>query len=253
MDASRLNRMHSARLILDPPATGSWNMAADEALLRTAGDQQQLTLRVYRWNQPTLSLGYFQQYEQRHQHVASQHCQAVRRATGGGAIIHDQEVTYSLTAPVRDRVDPQILQWYDLVHTAWVTTLAQQGAHTRRCTESDAQRESPFLCFQRRTAGDLLLDGFKIGGSAQRRHRAAVLQHGSLLVQQSAAAPELPGIAQLAGLDLLATSWLRDWIEEIGRELGVTWETGDLDDQERELASELTGEQFESPKWTLRR
>ncbi len=109
------------------------------------------------------------------------------------------------------------------------------------------------MCFQRRTAGDLLLDGYKIGGSAQRRHRAAVLQHGSLLVEQSAAAPELPGIAQLSGLDLLATSWLSDWIEEIGRKLGVTWETGDLDDQERELAVELMGEQFESPKWTLRR
>ena len=92
--------MNTARLIIDPPAAGSWNMAVDEALLRSAGESRQLTLRVYQWEQPTLSLGYFQAHERPAEHAASQPCPVVRRATGGGAIVHDREITYSLTAPV---------------------------------------------------------------------------------------------------------------------------------------------------------
>jgi lipoate-protein ligase A len=57
----------------------------------------------------------------------------------------------------------------------------------------------PFLCFERRTAGDILCEGRKIAGSAQRRHRGAVLQHGSILLERSRFAPELPGIRELSG------------------------------------------------------
>ncbi len=228
-------------------------MAVDEALLRTASHHDRITLRVYRWEQPTLSLGYFQKHDWRQQHTASQNCSAVRRATGGGAILHDREITYSLTAPVADRLDQQILGWYDLVHHAWVATLARYGIRADLCAASQRDREGEFLCFQRRSTGDLLLDGWKIGGSAQRRHRDTVLQHGSLLLQQSPAAPELPGIAQLSGRDLTATSWLETWILEIGQRLGVAWEQRGIDTSERDLAAKLAIERFGNPKWTLRR
>ena len=83
-------------------------MAVDEALLRTAErTATDSPCASTAGNEPTLSLGYFQPYEQRQQHAASRHCPVVRRATGGGAIIHDQEITYSLTAPVADRLDQQ--------------------------------------------------------------------------------------------------------------------------------------------------
>ena len=245
--------MRRARLILDQPAAGTWNMAVDEALLRTAGPSASIALRVYRWEQPTLSLGYFQQYAQRQQHLASQDCPVVRRTTGGGAIIHDREFTYSLTAPVRDRFDPQVRHWYDLMHSAWVASLARHGAEARLCCSSDASREGRFLCFERRVAGDLLLHDTKVGGSAQRRHGTAALQHGSLLLERSAAAPELAGIAQLAGLDIITTSWLDDWISEVGRRLDVAWETGSLSDQEQEMAAKIADDKFGDPKWTLRR
>lgn len=245
--------MQAARLILDPPATGVWNMAVDEALLHTATPGTPVTLRIYRWRSPTLSLGYFQRYEDRHGHAASQNCPLVRRVTGGGAIVHDREITYSVTAPVAGRVQQPPLQWYELTHSAWVATLAKYGVRAALCPTEERGRDAEFLCFRRRAAGDLLLDGWKIGGSAQRRHRTALLQHGSLLMERSAAAPELPGIAQLARIEMAATAWLDDWILEIGRGLRVTWKPDTLTDHERDAAARFVRDRFENPKWTLRR
>ncbi len=245
--------MTPARLIIDPPAAGSWNMAVDEALLRSAGDSRQLTLRLYQWAQPTLSLGYFQPFAARSQHSASQGCPVVRRATGGGAIVHDHELTYSLTAPVRDRIDQLLLQWYDLIHGAWVATLDQFGLTARLCPHPDRDREQSFLCFHRRSAGDLLLGTAKVGGSAQRRHRHAALQHGSLLLDQSSAAPELPGITQLSGVRVTTGEWQTAWLQELSRRLAASWEMGTLTGAERAAAEELERDRFGCAKWTRRR
>jgi len=245
--------MPVARLIIDPPAPGPWNMAVDEALLRTAEIAQRVTLRIYQWEQPTLSLGYFQAHAQRQAHPHSRDCPVVRRATGGGAIIHDREMTYSLTAPISDRLRHQGADWYRLVHRAWVNMLSQRGVQPRLQDQTNPALESEFLCFRRRAQGDLLLDDYKIGGSAQRRHRRAALQHGSLLLQRSAAAPELPGIAELAQADLGATAWRDDWIADLGRHLDVRWSPGQLDDQELHLARQLQRDKFDNAQWTLRR
>ncbi len=245
--------MNTARLILDGPARGSWNMAVDEALLRTAGDARTITLRVYRWSEPTLSLGYFQPYRAREMHAPSRQCAAVRRASGGGAIVHDQEITYSLTAPVRGRADQQLNQWYDLVHLAWVTALESWGIEAQRCPETDPRKEREFLCFQRRSTGDLLCGSAKIGGSAQRRHADAALQHGSLLLRRSQAAPELPGIWELTGRDLTGQAWLDGWIDLMGRNLNVSWAPSGLTDQEEERAAWLEQAKFAHRAWTGRR
>ena len=86
-------------LIVDAPADGAWNMAADEALLHTVSNTETPVLRFYQWQSPTLSLGYFQSYADRNQHAASLEADVVRRLSGGGAILHDQELTYSLVLP----------------------------------------------------------------------------------------------------------------------------------------------------------
>src|SRR6185295_18138238 len=87
------------RLLIDPPGGGAWNMAVDEALLETAATTGQATLRFYQWQEPTLSLGYFQSVADRQQHAASLDCPVVRRASGGGAILPDRELTYSVALP----------------------------------------------------------------------------------------------------------------------------------------------------------
>jgi lipoate-protein ligase A len=177
----------------------------------------------------------------------------VRRTTGGGAIVHDREVTYSLTAPSYGRADRRLDDWYGLVHQAWITVLAGVGVVAHRCIRTDPQKERQFMCFERRAAGDLLLGSVKIGGSAQRRHAQGVLQHGSLLLGRSAAAPELPGIAELIGRDLTGQAWLDDWIESLGEALNVLWQRGGLTDEEKEWAADLDRTKFGHPRWTLRR
>jgi lipoate-protein ligase A len=83
--------MPGLRLLIDPPAPGPWNMAVDDVLLDLAAATGQATLRFYQWQQPTLSLGYFQALDNRRQHAASQDCPVVRRATGGGGVLHHPE------------------------------------------------------------------------------------------------------------------------------------------------------------------
>ncbi|NLX56853.1 MAG: lipoate--protein ligase family protein [Planctomycetaceae bacterium] len=245
--------MNTARLITHTPSPGAWNMAVDEALLQSAAVTGTITLRVYGWSEPTLSLGYFQPYRDREYHAPSRPCVVVRRATGGGAIVHDHEVTYSLTAPTDGRLKRRLDDWYRLVHETWIRTLAELGIAAHRCLQTDPQKEQQFLCFHRRSAGDLLLGSAKIGGSAQRRHAQAVLQHGSLILKRSVAAPELAGIAELSGRDLSDRAWLDGWVSSLGQALNVCWQSGELTDEETRRAEELERTKFGHLRWTQRR
>src|SRR5947207_13454995 len=101
-------------------------MALDEALMEAASGGL-CTLRFYRWSAPTLSLGYFQRISDRTTHAASQTCPLVRRQTGGGAILHDREWTYSLTAPAGSPLAVDALALYRAVHGALIEALANQG------------------------------------------------------------------------------------------------------------------------------
>jgi lipoate-protein ligase A len=190
-------------------------MAADEALLLEAAERGVSTLRLYQWSAPTLSLGYFQAYEDRRRHAASQDCAVVRRQTGGGAILHDRELTYSLTLQAGHSLARRSTQLYTAVHDAFISALAplltsKESSWTLRrlCEQSKlSPSQEPFLCFSRRACGDVVLidnngNESKLLGSAQRRHRGAILQHGSLLVEKSQFAPELAGWLDLTGIPI---------------------------------------------------
>ncbi|MEN1678854.1 MAG: lipoate--protein ligase family protein [Planctomycetota bacterium] len=197
-------------LIIDPPGDGAWNMAVDEALLDWAIEHGEAILRFYRWREPTVSLGYFQKHADRQRHPASAALPCVRRHSGGGALIHDHELTYSLALPAAALPDGGAESCYRRVHAAVVSVLenALPGAELKLCDSAIVRppADEPFLCFQRRSEGDLLAVSagaeHKVMGSAQRKRRGAVLQHGGLLLAQSASAPELPGLAELFGGDI---------------------------------------------------
>jgi lipoyl(octanoyl) transferase len=242
---------HSARAasICD----GAWNMAVDEMLLEQAAATAMWQLRVYGWHVPTLSLGYFQRFEERVEHAASREAAVVRRASGGGAILHDHEITYSLALNVgRGMRDHRRL--YALVHAALARRLNALGvpAELQGPGVGPAPR-SPFLCFQRRTEGDILLKHAKIAGSAQRRSRDALLQHGSLLVATSPTAPELLGIESLSGLHLPREEWAMLVEEAIVDGLQLAPEPSELTGDELEAAERLVRERFGRPEWTMRR
>jgi lipoate-protein ligase A len=217
------------RLIIDPPTLGAKNMSLDEALLHSvAAGTSPPTLRFYQWSEPTLSLGYFQKLEDRQQHTSSLACPIVRRSSGGGAILHDQELTYSIAMQVDDRFGSREL--YTQVHEALIEVLAGRSMVAELFSgEPPAECRQAFLCFQRRTPGDVVLRGAKVCGSAQRRVGTAVLQHGSLILSQSRAAPELPGLRELGGDRLSETrEIIGAWITALHQRL----ELGSLDQGE---------------------
>lgn len=254
------------RLLIDPPADGPWNMAVDETLLRTAADFNVATLRFYEWAEPTLSLGYFQSYSDRGLHAASCCCRAVRRPSGGGAILHDRELTYSLALPAAHPLTSTPNRLYELVHQALVSVLrtrigATSNLEAQIHASSAADGPEPFLCFQRRGQGDVVLyerptfrsGDWKVAGSAQRRWRGAVLQHGSVLLAASPFAPELLGISDLAGKTITSPELTREMTARLSRDLGLGVEPQVITAAEVEAVERLTAEKFTSSRWTNRR
>jgi lipoate-protein ligase A len=243
--------MAELRLIVDPPNSGDWNMAADEVLLRTAHETDQVTLRFYQWSEPTLSLGYFQQHAERSAHSASTNCPLIRRGSGGGAIIHDHELTYSLTVPIRDRWSQTAEGLYTTVHNSLIELLNSRNIFCER--HKGEPRKEAFLCFQRRAAGDVLLHDRKVLGSAQRRTKHGLLQHGSLLLRKSAAAPELPGLAELSGHFLKTEEIVNNWTKLIAAHFSIGFRQAIFAAAELQQIKCLASEKYRQDTWNFRR
>lgn len=180
------------------PASGTWNMALDEALLERAISEGVGHFRLYRWSAPTISLGYFQEYIPDTLPAELRGLEVVKRLSGGGAILHHHEVTYSCSLPPGNTYEKNPSRLYVDMHTILLEGLARQGFECRfRGISASVSRAEPFLCYSRGDERDLVHHSDKIVGSAQRRRRGAILQHGSLLLRRSEFAREFPGVADL--------------------------------------------------------
>ena len=231
-------------------------MAIDEALLRSASSRPGLTtLRFYQWSEATLSLGYFQSCEERNSHHLSRNCQLVRRSTGGGAILHDAELTYSLTTPIENRLSNQAGHFYEQLHGTLTEALSRLGVACEQFSHGAKIRrnDEPFLCFHRRTMGDVICAGHKIGGSAQRRRQGGLLQHGSVLLSTSNKAPELPGIKQLTDVRLTAEDLISCWLPVIVKTLGFYELKSPYSEKELAWAKSFAKHKFGHQDWTNRR
>jgi lipoyl(octanoyl) transferase len=144
-----------------------------------------------------LSLGYFQRDDEVSADPRWSGLPIVRRLTGGGAILHHFEWTYSLAVPAQQTLFRHPEELYDLVHLAIIALLNRLGGEATLRGESPVQPAEPWLCFSRQDAHDVVWRGHKILGSAQRRRKGAVLQHGSLLERASPLTPEHPGVLDL--------------------------------------------------------
>ena len=237
------------RLLGYETADGARNMAADEALLFHA-EAGVASLRFYGWSPPTLSLGYFQPAAARLGDDRLARLPWVRRATGGATLIHDSELTYALALPAG--LPWQTGQpWMPRFHEILKAALASLGADVALAPRNDVRGD--VLCFQKHTIGDLICRDFKIGGSAQRKHRRSLLQHGSILLRQSSAAPALPGIFELTGVDI-APALLRDAIiQHFVAATGWRLESAVWTDDDVRLIENLTREKFSSASWNDKR
>jgi lipoate-protein ligase A len=245
----------SGRLLVDPPQDGAWNMAVDDLLLESAAESGIPSLRFYGWAEPTLSLGYFQAYADRFTHQASRQSALIRRSSGGGAILHDRELTYSLAMPWRQGLAGDSAWLYTAAHEALIETLAGLGIAAVQSgpAPTPPDREQPFLCFLRRSPVDVLVGGSKVCGSAQRRRRGAILQHGSLILGRSPAAPELPGLADLGPVCVTTERLISAWSQALSFRLGLQFVDAPPEPAVVASARSLALAKYKSPQWTQRR
>ncbi len=183
-------------------------MATDAALL-DAAVAGAVGGRWYRWAEPTLSLGHFQKGRAFDEATADAatvpDLPRVRRLSGGGAIVHHHEWTYALAVPRGHALAATPERFYEAVHRELIAALAAAGVTARLRGEDGSDGPEPTLCFLRSDPRDVVVRDAagvvrKVVGSAQRRRKGAVLQHGSLLAATSPFAPEAPGLSELVGL-----------------------------------------------------
>jgi lipoate-protein ligase A len=268
----------SWRLILDGANDGFTNMAIDEAILEAciAGEVPP-TVRFYRWRPPCLSIGYFQRAGRE---VDQAGCRAlgvdwVRRPTGGRAILHDRELTYSVVAREDDPVvGGSVLESYRKISMALVAGLRRLGLPAEMSPpRSHPQAVHTAACFDASSDYEVTLYGRKVIGSAQVRRGGALLQHGAILLEvdldrqvgvlfpppgmsrEELAAQlrsRLIALSEALGRPLSPeelASALRSGIEEAW---GVELREGELTPGERLRVAALR-EKYRSPAWNERR
>lgn len=263
------------RLILDPPAPGAWNMAVDEAILNAAtqGDVPP-TLRLYAWDPACLSLGYAQPIsdvdEKRLEEFG---WDMVRRPTGGRAILHTDELTYSVCGPEHEPVlSGDILSSYKRLSAAILAALEHIGVGVQALPqEKNPVSKTPEpVCFEIPSNYEITANGKKLVGSAQARRQGGVLQHGTLPlygdlarivqvlrfpnpVSRAQAAERLldrattiqTALGRLVDWQLAADSFIRAFSETLKLELLP----GSLTEAEQLLAQQLLEEKYANPSW----
>src|SRR5438132_14106576 len=270
MSLSSASTSDSWRLLVDAAAGGAWNMAVDEVLLDgVAAGTTPPTLRFYEWMPPCLSLGYFQPFDV----VDVDGCRAlgievVRRPTGGRAILHDRELTYSVALPASLLGhDGGVLPSYYRLSLALQDGLSGLGVPATLAPESvgSSGQHGP-VCFDRPSAHEILLNGRKLVGSAQVRRATAILQHGSILIEPRMERllaclriPDGPGGRiedGVAGLhevgDFEPATIAGALAAAFAQQFGVNLVPGRLRPDERRAAEGLAASKFQTVAWTER-
>lgn len=174
------------RLLRTPPAQGAWNMAVDETILEFAGrGDVPPTLRLYAWSPACLSLGYAQPIKDVDlDRLQDRGWEIVRRPTGGRAILHTEELTYSVCGQHSEpHLSGSVLESYQRLSLALLEALRLMGINadsTEKSSLQDSNAEDNPVCFEIPSNYEITVVGKKLIGSAQARRKSSVLQHGSL-------------------------------------------------------------------------
>ncbi len=242
--------MTAVRLLPFVTTGGAWQMAADEVMLETAAEGI-ASFRVYAWTPATLSLGYFQPTAVRLSDPLLASVPYVRRASGGATLVHDREVTYSLALPSGPPWQTRGESWPRRMHNVLRELFAALGVETRLCETE--QKLDDVLCFLHHTPGDVLLGEAKIVGSAQRKMRSALLQHGSILLGKSPQTPALPGLSELAGIVVSVPDFCAALAERFAHQSGWRLEAADWTVAERRHIEEVAVAKYADPAWNDKR
>ncbi|HXF83935.1 MAG TPA: biotin/lipoate A/B protein ligase family protein [Anaerolineales bacterium] len=269
--------MNIWRLLITPPARGAWNMAVDESILEHIGrGASPPTLRLYAWEPPCLSLGHAQPFaEVDVTRLKERGWEVVRRPTGGRAILHTDELTYSVIAPNDEpRVEGSVLESYNRLAQALLLAVKELDLPVELKEEKTNQQGTPNpVCFEVPSTYEITVNGKKLIGSAQARRKEGVLQHGSLplrgdisricqalvfeneAARQKAARRLLARAATVESALGRAVSWeeaAQAFVRAFEAQLGLNFERGELSESESRRAEELVKEKYDHPSWTQR-
>ncbi len=252
------------RLIYSPALPGAWNMAIDEAMLlaHTAGLTPP-TLRLYRWQPPAISLGLLQPFEAINETACRQlGFEIVRRPSGGGAVLHQHEITYAVV--VDGKLCPygsSVLSTYRWLAEGLKAGLKRLGVDISSSPPS--QSTSPAtksFCFARLTDADLSVNGRKLGGAAQARKRNFLLQHGSIPLQLDMEAIErifgstdrgqFTWVEEVLGRDIALDEFAEALVQGFSEALGIAFTVSGLTPAEQQLADLLFRYKYGAVKWT---
>jgi len=269
--------MDTWRLLITLPARGAWNMALDESILEHIGRGESIpTLRLYAWEPACLSLGHAQPFaDVDTERLKQSGWEVVRRATGGRAILHTDEITYSVIAPNNEpRVAGTVLESYNRLAQALLLAVKELDLPVEM-KEGKAENGSTLnpVCFEVPSTYEITVDGKKLIGSAQARKREGVLQHGSLPLTG-----DLTRICQVLTFEnecartrttqrLLTraatvesalgreVSWetaAQAFIHAFEAQLGLSLQRGELSLSESRRTDELVKSKYDHPSWTER-
>lgn len=174
--------MDQWRIIYDPPTDGARNMAIDEAILTAvAAGAAPPTLRFYQWKPACLSLGCGQRAREADaERLRERGWDIVRRPTGGRAILHRHELTYSLALPLDHPIAAGgIVESYRRISAVFIAALRTLGVEPHADRVSGDAALTP-VCFETPSHYEITVGGKKLIGSAQMRRKGGILQHGSL-------------------------------------------------------------------------
>ncbi len=265
------------RLIITPPAPGAWNMAVDEAIAAHAGrGAAPPTLRFYQWQPACVSLG-------RHQPLAdlnAARCAAlgydiVRRPTGGRAILHTDELTYSVAGPQDDPIlAGAVLDSYLRLSQGLLAGLARLGLSVSKAPPTNrASADAGPVCFEVPSAYEIVAGGKKLVGSAQSRRQGWVLQHGTLpltgditrlvevvvfgdeaerAVQRDLLAERAATVEGALGRAVYFDEAAAALAAGFSAALGIQVERAELTPAELDMAAALQQEQYAAHAWTAK-
>jgi lipoate-protein ligase A len=233
-------------------------MAADEFMASESGRRNEIILRIYSWDKPTLSLGFHQKITAEQLLRCREHnLPIVRRPTGGRAVLHDQEITYAITIPsehdlLRGGRDA-VLKDIGSAFTEAAQSVGLKAELVRGSTKvglmDELKRGSP-LCFDSLSRWEIRLEGRKWIGSAQRFLPRAFLQHGSILTGQSSVdlakvlgLPQAAGALSIRAVEVMALR--QAVVERLGERLSISWQESTFCDDDFEAINRLIKERMD--------
>lgn len=267
------------RLLITPPANGAWNMAVDDVILQQVCNRlSPPTLRLYSWTPACLSLGYTQSHQDVNWEVLdSEGWTCVRRSTGGRAVLHTDELTYSVIAPNDlPMTSGSVLESYRKLSSALISALEILGLPVRADAEyptpENTQKNMP-VCFEVPSNYEITLHGKKLIGSAQARKQGGILQHGSLPLdgdltritrvlkfsdaasQQKAADRLLQHAGTVQSISGKSITWqeaAKAFETGFVREFSLSFQSIPLSSEEEKLANQIMTDKFAHESWTRR-